>query len=781
MNEIGRRPKNELIAEIEKLRNELSTMERVIKVNSRLSGVIDESKLFSMFSVPEVDEVWMITDTGRIVYVNNLAAERLGYTLEEIQRLSISQIDPLYPRGKWLHVVNTLKRGQKAEVFQTKHVARDGMVLEKEITAQYLLYEGRYYVIGVGRVTASHVRQSDEKTEDTVEVLVTETDISRESIVLNSVTEGVMYVDTTGAIIEINPSAAKMFGYTKNEILGRNYLDPRWRFFDQNDEPVKISEHPLAVALVAEVPVSSKPVSIITSEGSMRSLLVSATPVFDEKKRLTGAVATLHVKEEPKTAVSVPAESHDRARHDATPIQAMAEVVMKSRSLDELERKVCELLTGKMGFALAWVGTIRAQDPRVHQSTATGQAQEYLMKIKVKYDESEQGRGPIGRCIREQEPQIVGDIQADLEQETWRKQAAKFSLASMACFPILIDGSVQRVLSVYSTTRSYFTPETYLTVRRCAELFAFGAQAIVDRDARVMKEARAREVETLLATMMDAMPVGICQFDARAPYRCTWHNAAYRILLDDPFRKDGVLHATLADFQLSHLQPDLSTQLASVAETRLPVSDPQAVWKDWEGRDTHWHWMVVPVLRDEQVDSLLHIAIPHDSPAEERTDRHLLPSVSIDSTPRGDVSAPPSLPSPESASTHPDVGALFDLMQEGLMAIDAPMLAPRARKDKKAITLSSEGRIVSCNSQGAALLERSRPEDLIGHSIGECLEDPEFLDLLLDALSSKTREAAMTRTQSDDKGRVRILRYRVVADTSAEDRTRFWVVLTVLS
>ncbi|HRD96884.1 MAG TPA: PAS domain S-box protein [Rubrivivax sp.] len=79
---------------------------------------------------------WVDFETGRFIWANRHAAEVLGYTREEMLRMTVSDIDPNFPPEAYAAVMPTfLAEGQLR--FETEHRTRDGQRIPVEMTIYY--------------------------------------------------------------------------------------------------------------------------------------------------------------------------------------------------------------------------------------------------------------------------------------------------------------------------------------------------------------------------------------------------------------------------------------------------------------------------------------------------------------------------------------------------------------------------------------------------------------------------------------------------------------------
>jgi PAS domain S-box-containing protein len=86
---------------------------------------------------------WIERDS-RIIYANDQACLSLGYSREELLRMSVKDIDPEFPAEAWpefwMQLLNT-----QVQTFETVHRRKDGTRFPVEITANYMEFDGKQY------------------------------------------------------------------------------------------------------------------------------------------------------------------------------------------------------------------------------------------------------------------------------------------------------------------------------------------------------------------------------------------------------------------------------------------------------------------------------------------------------------------------------------------------------------------------------------------------------------------------------------------------------------
>jgi PAS domain S-box-containing protein len=100
-------------------------------------------RMFQFASDQAADAVFWLDQNGGFYYVNDEACRSLGYTREELMRLSLFDIDPLFPRENWAADWRRF-RDQEIETIrmESRHRRKDGSVFPIEVMVKCLRFSG---------------------------------------------------------------------------------------------------------------------------------------------------------------------------------------------------------------------------------------------------------------------------------------------------------------------------------------------------------------------------------------------------------------------------------------------------------------------------------------------------------------------------------------------------------------------------------------------------------------------------------------------------------------
>jgi len=107
----------------------------------------------------------------------------------------------------------------------------------------------------------------------------------RYRVLLESLSDGVVVQDATGAIVSCNPAAEAILGLSADGIRGRATTDPRWRAVRDDDTPLPPHENPARITLETGEPRDGVVLGMHRPDGSLVWLSVSTRPLDDDGVR----------------------------------------------------------------------------------------------------------------------------------------------------------------------------------------------------------------------------------------------------------------------------------------------------------------------------------------------------------------------------------------------------------------------------------------------------------------------------------------------------------------
>ena len=123
-----------------------SGIHRIIRKN----GIAGGDVLYKYLFETAVDSIYLLSDDGRFLEVNEHACRSLQYKREELLRLNISKIDLSFPEKDYFLFWEQIPFDQQT-LFETIHVCRDGTQMPVEVSGKKFLSNGRVFFFAIAR------------------------------------------------------------------------------------------------------------------------------------------------------------------------------------------------------------------------------------------------------------------------------------------------------------------------------------------------------------------------------------------------------------------------------------------------------------------------------------------------------------------------------------------------------------------------------------------------------------------------------------------------------
>ncbi len=105
------------------------------------------------------------------------------------------------------------------------------------------------------------------------------------------VSEGIVFQDATGQIVECNSAAERILGLTADQLKGKTSLDPNWYSVREDGGPLPGEDHPAMVTIRTGQPVRNFVFGVGSRDRARRWISVNTDPIFSESGELEFVVA----------------------------------------------------------------------------------------------------------------------------------------------------------------------------------------------------------------------------------------------------------------------------------------------------------------------------------------------------------------------------------------------------------------------------------------------------------------------------------------------------------
>jgi PAS domain S-box-containing protein len=173
---------------------------------------VEKTLALRSFALNSVREAALLIDEqGRFRDVNEECCRFLGYSREQLLEMRVSDLDPEMPTERsperW-----ALLKAQRSLTFERLFRSKEGRIANVEVCANYFEYGGAAYNLALARDITARKEAEDQlrNSEQRLALLIEQSPL------------GFLGWDTDSRLTEWNPAAERIFGFTREEVLGRD-------------------------------------------------------------------------------------------------------------------------------------------------------------------------------------------------------------------------------------------------------------------------------------------------------------------------------------------------------------------------------------------------------------------------------------------------------------------------------------------------------------------------------------------------------------------------------
>lgn len=200
-----------------------------------------EERLSSAFSYAAIGMAFVGLD-GKWLKVNPAITDMLGYTEEELLLKTFQDITHPDDLDADLRYVKEMVEGLiQTYQMEKRYFHKTGRIvwallsvsLVHDHNGKPLHFISQIQDITTRKYAEEALRENERKFRTLYETMA----------------QGVVYQDKSGAIIDANPAAERILGLTIGQMQGRTSIDPRWHAIQEDGSPFRGDEHPAMVTL----------------------------------------------------------------------------------------------------------------------------------------------------------------------------------------------------------------------------------------------------------------------------------------------------------------------------------------------------------------------------------------------------------------------------------------------------------------------------------------------------------------------------------------------------
>lgn len=379
------------------------------------------------------------------------------------------------------------------------------------------------------RRARKRVRLAQEKLENANEALRREIVVHGKTErkfkdLLEATPDAIVAVGRNGEIVLVNVQTVKLFGWSREELLGRNVdilLPKRYRCEEGPERNVYFT-WPKPQSVREESGLSG-----LRKDGTEFPLEISLSPLeTDDGVVVVSAIRDISLQKKHEGDIV-------RLSQLYAALSQINQAIVSLRDRDELFARICRVLVEYGGLSMAWVGLINSETRRVVPAGEWGDSTKYLSRATIYADDRPEGRGPTGTAIRQGRHYICNDFRRDASTLPWREAVELAGFRSSAAFVIRQGVAAIGALTVYSKEVAFFQQREIELLEEAANDVSFALDNMVREKVRQEAEEALRRSELELKAAQRVARVGSWSL-AAASGEVRWTEELYRMLGLDP-------------------------------------------------------------------------------------------------------------------------------------------------------------------------------------------------------------------------------------------------------
>ncbi|MGD8644719.1 MAG: PAS domain S-box protein, partial [Chromatiales bacterium] len=540
-----------------------------------------EERMWDLYENAPVAYASIAPEDGRVIKHNKAFATLFAYSRADFEGLD--SIESLF--------ADTEEREQGRAMLEE---ARSGKSLrDRELAMRCRDGHALHVLCSVAPVIADDDRV-DEIRATFIDVTERKAAQDRFEALMESAPDAMLAVDDKGALVLVNSQAERLFGFPREELLGKEIemLVP---------EAIRARhvEHRRQYAQSAKLRPMGANMELVgqRKDGTQLPLEVSLGPIrTDEGLIVVAVVRDITARKETERKI-------ERSNRDLATMSLANETVMQSISEDQLLHEVCRVIVEANEKRLVWVGIADRGGERLVRPVAYyGFEKGYLEHVRVSWGSEDRHGPPAATAVRTGQPHLVSDIEAYPTEDPWRRAALERGFGSVLSIPLRQHGDAFGAITIFAEGVDGFDEDSIQTLERLADNLSHGILALRSEEARKTAETELSMAEERSRLLLDSVGEGIFGVD---PEGCvTFLNPSGERLLGWSAAEligrpvHAVIHHTRADG--SEYPVEECPMHHSFSAGSAHHVDDEVLWRK-DGTSFEVEYSSVPIRKDEEI------------------------------------------------------------------------------------------------------------------------------------------------------------------------------------
>jgi PAS domain S-box-containing protein len=500
-------------------------VERVLETNrditerKRAEEEVRRNRQWLEITLSSIGDAVIATDaSGRVTFLNPIAAQMTGWRLEEALRQPIQSV---------FQIINEKTRKPAENIVE--HVLLEGNIVNLANHTALITRDGREIPI---EDSAAPIRDKEGGVSGVVLVFhdVTEKRRAREALreseerlrlFIGHAPASLAMFDRSMRYLSASRRWLTEHGLEQTDLTGLSHYE----VFPEIPEYWKEVHRRGLTGEVVRVDADR----FDRADGSVLWLRWEVWPWHDG----AGDVGGIVIFSEDITEFKKQEEELRRLNRILRALSNTNQAAIHAEDVSDFLDAVCRIIVEDCGHPMVWIGFAEDDENRTVKPVAQAGFEEgYLETIKITWSDTELGRGPTGTAIRTGTPDVCRNMLTETRMRPWREHAIKRGYASSAALPLKTDGHTSGVLTIYSKDPDSFPGDEVKLLAELADDLAYGITVLRLRLAHQQSEKKLRESQARLDLALRSASMGTWHWDITENRRYFDDQACYLLGID---------------------------------------------------------------------------------------------------------------------------------------------------------------------------------------------------------------------------------------------------------
>ena len=436
------------------------------------------------------DLIQSVAPDGRILYTNNAWRRTLGYSEAEVKKLKIWDIIHADSMDHCMKTFKKVMAGEKVSEIEAVFVAKNGNLISvvgdshcRFVRGKPISTQGIFRDVTERKRAEEALIQSEEKCKAIFERAV----------------DGILLADTkTKKFFVANDAICRMLGYSQEEItnMGIKGIHPQEELLHITKKFEMQTKG--ETTLLLDIPLKKKDGNIFYADVNSSPVMIAG------KSYLLGIFRDATERHQSEDKIK-------RLYSLQSAITKINEYLLRVNNETDLYQKACDYIVDVDFITFCWIGLVTKGTFEITPVAQAGSDSDYLLSIRMTWDESAEGSGAAGMAIKTKKPFLIPDFTTD-GRKPWKKEALKRGFASGIVVPIMYETDIIGALTAVSEKKDAFRDEEVRFLTEVANDIAMGIKTL-----RIQEDLK-RSFDNLHKTLHSTVEALAALVEKRDPY-----------------------------------------------------------------------------------------------------------------------------------------------------------------------------------------------------------------------------------------------------------------------